>query len=53
MLHYIVTKQVDTPVHNYDIGVPLLYKERRPRDSLFEFQNRIFLEFFVRTLNLT
>jgi hypothetical protein len=26
MLHYIVIKQVGTPVHNCDIGVPLLYK---------------------------
>jgi hypothetical protein len=26
MLHYIVIEQVDTPVHNCDIGVPLLYK---------------------------
>jgi hypothetical protein len=26
MLHYIVIKQVNTPVHNSDIGVPLLYK---------------------------
>jgi hypothetical protein len=58
MLHYTVIKQVDTPVHNCDIGVPLLYKAWRPRDGhvilystfefLFEFQNRIFLEFFLR-----
>jgi hypothetical protein len=50
MLHYIVIKQVDIPVNICDIGVP--------RDDhvilcstfefLFEFQNRIFLEFFVR-----
>jgi hypothetical protein len=26
MLHYIVIKQADTPVHNCDIEVPLLYK---------------------------
>jgi hypothetical protein len=26
MLHYIVVKQVDNPVHKCDIGVPLLYK---------------------------
>jgi hypothetical protein len=50
MLHYIVIKRVGTPVHNCDIGVP--------RDDhvilcstfefLFEFQNRNFLEIFVR-----
>jgi hypothetical protein len=48
MLHYIVIKLVDTPVHNCDIGVPLLYKAGRPRDDhvifcltsfkLFEYQ---------------
>jgi hypothetical protein len=48
MLHYIVIKQADTPVHNCDIGAPLLYKAWRPRDSLFEFQNRIFFDFFSR-----
>jgi hypothetical protein len=58
MLDYVFIKQVDTPVHNCDIGVPLLYKAWWPRDDhvilrstsefLFEFQNRIFLEFFVR-----
>jgi hypothetical protein len=48
MLHYIVIKQADTPVHNCDIGMPLLYKALRtrddhvtttwrPRDSLFDF----------------
>jgi hypothetical protein len=26
MLHDIVIKQVETPVHKCDIGVPLLYK---------------------------
>jgi hypothetical protein len=26
ILHYIVIKQVDTPVHNCDIGVPCIYK---------------------------
>jgi hypothetical protein len=27
-MHYIAIKQVDTPVHNCDIGMPLLYKAR-------------------------
>jgi hypothetical protein len=58
MLHYIVIKQIDTPVHNCEIRVPLLYKAWRSRDDhvilcsifefLFEFQNRIFVDFFVR-----
>jgi hypothetical protein len=26
VLRYIVIKQVDTPVHNCDIGAPVLYK---------------------------
>jgi hypothetical protein len=26
MLHYIAIKQADIPVHNCDIGVPLVYK---------------------------
>jgi hypothetical protein len=58
MFYYIVIKQVDIPVHTCDIGVPHLYKalcldQFRPIffglfEFLFEFQNRIFLEFFVR-----
>jgi hypothetical protein len=38
MPHNIAIKQVDTPIQNYDIGVPLLYKAWWPRDSLFDFQ---------------
>jgi hypothetical protein len=38
MLHYITIKQVDTPVHKCDIGVPLLYKAWLRRDSLFDFR---------------
>jgi hypothetical protein len=44
MLHYIVIKQVDTPVHNCDIGVPLV----RLSSFCSEFQNLIFIEIYVR-----
>jgi hypothetical protein len=33
MLHYIVIKQVDTPVLSCDVGVPLLYKAWRSRED--------------------
>jgi hypothetical protein len=50
VLHYIVIKQVDTSVHNCDIGVPRDYHVIlcSTFESLFEFQKRIFLEFVVR-----
>jgi hypothetical protein len=37
-LHNIVIKQVDNPIYNCDLGVPLLYKAWRPCDSLFDFR---------------
>jgi hypothetical protein len=39
MLHYIVIKQIDTPVHNYDIGAPLLCKARCLRPIPQQFLN--------------
>jgi hypothetical protein len=39
MLHYIVIKQVDAPVHNCDIGVSLLYKALCFRPIALKFLN--------------
>jgi hypothetical protein len=57
MLHYIAIKRVYTPVHNCDIGGHFCTRRDdhvilcSTFEFLFGFQNRIFLEIFVRFSN--